>query len=629
MTRFNLDHLTQLLQLERTEELREFQRDQQDLSLHQRAQRGSVWFPIVVDDMRTGPGGQLVLEISRTKNFEQPHSFDANQPVSLFSKSDQEPVSSVQGVVMKVTDRDMRIMLDSDEPEDWFDQGQLGVELLCNDVTHREMLVAVQAVAAAEHGRLHVLREVLYGNRPASFDVLKHAPFLDTLNESQNRALLKVLEAQDVALIHGPPGTGKTTTLIEAIKLTCLNEKQVLVCAPSHVAVDLLTVKLAQAGLKVLRMGHPARVSPDAWAQTLTEKLAQHRNFSLIAQMRMQADKTRQEARRFRRNFGPEERAQRKEMLTKAKKLLREAREFEQRLTQDVLDDAQVIAATLVGVNHRLIAGRHYGTVFIDEAAQALEAACWIPMTKADRVVMAGDHCQLPPTVRSDEAARGGLSQTLFAKVSACQPNAGVMLQTQYRMHPHIMQFSSDYFYKGQLHADQSVLKRVFASTAVEFIDTSGTGFEETLQAETQSYFNTGEVDLVAQHLKQLLDQGYLSSSTPFSVGVIAPYSAQVAALRERLAGGSISEQVLLEVHTVDGFQGQERDVIYISAVRSNLRGEIGFLSDVRRMNVALTRARQKLVLVGDAATLAGHPFYEKLLAYLESIGAYRSAWEL
>ena len=442
-----------------------------------------------------------------------------------------------------------------------------------------------------------------------------------------------------MAIIHGPPGTGKTTTIVDAIKLTLQNEKQVLVTAPSNTAVDLLTERLAKKGLKVLRIGNPARMDEDLIHHSLEGQIAEHADYRFLKKLRKDATEFRKMAGKYKRNFGKDEREQRRLLYAEASKALEDAHNLEKYIVDSIINDAQVITATLVGSVNRYIRFRRFSTVFIDEAAQALEPACWIPICKADRVVMAGDHCQLPPTVKSYEAAKAGLAETLFEKIISKQ-KVDVMLSTQYRMNEMIMNFSNKEFYHDELKAADSVKSHILSdkdlslSQPFEFIDTAGCGFEEKINPETQSRLNPEEAHLLRKHLKSLLDsiahQEPFLFNENFSVGIISPYNAQVAYLQENLLMHPyiVDYQRYIEINSVDGFQGQEREVIYISLVRSNEKGQIGFLSDTRRMNVALTRARKKLVVIGDSATLANHDFYKDFLDYVEKTNSYKSAWE-
>ena len=449
-------------------------------------------------------------------------------------------------------------------------------------------------------------------------------------NLPQQQALDRVRQSPDVAIIHGPPGTGKTTTLVQAIQEAIEPGRQFLVCAPSNLATDLLTEKLGAAGVNVLRIGHPARLTDVVLQHSLDVKLSAHPRYKEMKALRREAEQIRRQALKFKRKFGREERQQRRELLSDARGRQGEARDLESFMLKSLLDKASVITCTLAGSANSMLRDRRFAAVFIDEAAQALEPSCWIAIRKADRVIFAGDHCQLPPTVKSRAAEKGGLANTLFEKVIA-RKEVDVMLRVQYRMHQQLMGFSSREFYEDALEAHESVVDHRLSDDPeqpllylpVQFIDTAGCGFEEQQKAESSSLHNPGECDVVLQHLSNL--RAALPAGETPSIGVISPYKDQVHHLREQALQREITG---ITIDTVDGFQGHERDIIYISTVRSNADGNIGFLSDIRRMNVAMTRARKKLVVVGDSATLANHAFFQRWLEYFETIGAYGSAWE-
>ncbi len=638
-SRSELAHLLQLLRLERQADLEEYQTRIVNTPLSERRKRGTSWFPVVVTESGFGLGERLYLEIERTTDIRTPHLFGTGKSVSLFSQaSDARNPDAINGIVSFLGFNRMRIIFHVDELPDWIDDGRLGVNLLFDETSYTEMEKAVRTVMNADRNATARLRDVLLGQQPPAFDRKMFAPAIPHLNESQGRAVANALQAQDVAVIHGPPGTGKTTTLVETILLTLKTEKQVLVCSPSNASVDLLTDLLAARGTDVVRIGHPARVGEDTLKHTLDMRLQADKQFSQIKKLRKQADEYSRLAHQYKRNFGRTEREQRKLILAEARKLSQEANQTEKYLTDKVLTGAQVVTCTLVGAGNRLLEGRNFRTVFLDEAAQAPEPATWIPVLKAGRVIFAGDHCQLPPTIKSLEAAREGLGVTLFEKVVARQPEAPVMLQTQYRMHEKIMNFSNRQFYGGQLQAAGSVKDAVLGEGEVlrepfTFLDTAGCGFTEESNPGNQSLSNPEEGQLLLRYLGQVLEALLAENENAMErirIGIISPYRAQVEYLEEAVADFPLlhEHRKSVTIHTIDGFQGQERDIIGISLVRSNDDGEIGFLQDVRRMNVALTRAKKKLVVAGDSATLANHPFYQAFLTYVDETSGYRSAWE-
>ena len=638
-----------LMQLEQKEDLAQFKLKSAKVSIQERQKRGLTWYPVTITNEDTGFGGKVVLELERAPSQQGLHLFQVGSNASLFanlpghSKEDQP---TLPGVITSVRRNKLALTTNKADLPDWvLDGGKLGIDLTFDEVSYREMERALTEVMRARGDRLAELRDVLLGAQQPRFRESKADDLLypSPLNESQLAAVRHVVAAHDVAIIHGPPGTGKTTTLVQAILETTRRERRVLVCAPSNTAVDLLTEKLAERGVNVIRLGNPSRVSELLLKHTLDARVMAHSSYSKMRAMRQTADQYRETASEYVRNFGFEERQQRRLLKEEARALYQAADDLERFMTDDVLDSVQVITCTLVGAANRSIRHLTFETVFIDEAAQALEPGCWIPIAKGERVVLAGDHHQLPPTVKSEKAAREGLRETLFEKCIKRHPATARMLTVQYRMHEHIMGFSSEHFYNGQLeahpsvrHADLSAFDMSFASEQpVEFLDTAGFGFSEITIPDSRSTANPAEADLLLKRLTQLL-----APHTPaddetkrLSIGVIAPYRAQINYLKDTIeeseALSGLLQNRILSVGTVDSFQGQERDITAISLTRSNNHGEIGFLADIRRMNVGMTRARRKLLLVGDSSTLSSHPFFKELLTYVKRIGGYRTAWEI
>lgn len=631
-----LQQLRKLLKIERDEDFTQYKLHFSRNNINHRKQNGVTWYPIVITNTEIGLGEYISIDVERTTNHNEPHQFSGGKVASLFSNNNDES-STINGTIKVLGPNNLRLSLNMDELPDWCDDGKLGINLLFDETSYKEMDIALEKVISASHNRLAHLRDVMYEIKPPVFDKVDESLHITGLNQSQNSAVQKILSAKDIAIIHGPPGTGKTTTLVQAIRQTLFSEKQVLVCSPSNTAVDLLTEKLHREGITVLRLGNPARISEEVLMNTLDAKVAAHESYKDLKSYRKTAEEYFRMAGKYKRTFGKEEREQRQLFYQEARKILHDARILEDYIISEQFDKAQVIACTPVVSSGRMMRDKQFSTVFIDEAAQALEPMCWIPISRSNRVVFAGDHFQLPPTVKSKEAEKLGLKETLFERAVKIQ-NVSVMLNTQYRMHENIMNFSNQKFYDGNLKADISVKETLLdtqdflLNTAFDFIDTAGCGYNEIINPESLSIANPEEGQLLIKHLKMVLAQYELSkdASKRIKIGIISPYKEQVQYLTNQIALDEELEKYRsqIAIKTVDGFQGQERDIIYISMVRSNDQREIGFLNDTRRMNVALTRAKKKLVVIGDSATIGNHPFYKSFLDYSESIGAYKSAWE-
>jgi superfamily I DNA and/or RNA helicase len=485
---------------------------------------------------------------------------------------------------------------------------------------------ALKKVMEAKKGRLAALRAVLMGKKEPLFGAIENWVQMPHLNPSQNEAVQAILAARDVAVVHGPAGTGKTTTLVQAVKMLCETESTVLVCAPSNTAVDLLTERLAEQNLQVVRIGNISRVDESILRHTLEVQMAEHPESKHVKKVKIEAAEARREAHRMRRRGRGEDR---RRMFQEARELSHWARQLEDRLIDQILDSAQVITCTLVGAAHPLLEKRNFRTAVIDEAAQALEPATWIPIIKASKVMLTGDPFQLPPTVKSMEAQRKGFGVTLIEKALERLAHTS-LLNVQYRMHETIMGFSNQEFYDNQLKADESVRTHRLPITnnhPLVFIDTAGCGFDERVQEVYQSRYNPEEFQILCEHLYQLLDQFEMQEFPVPDIAIISPYREQVMHMKEMVEADERLLAAPLTINTIDGFQGQERDIVYISLVRSNPKGEVGFLRDYRRMNVAMTRARKQLIVVGDSATIGGDSFYEDFLAYCEKEGDYQSAW--
>jgi superfamily I DNA and/or RNA helicase len=539
----------------------------------------------------------------------------------ILTPNDDLSGDACQGVVTSISRKSIQVAVN-----DYPDAERLRIDLSPDEITRKRMLNALKRAQDAR-GRTKELRDILLGQRELSFKNQEDCQFNTELNESQQAAIRFALSASDVAIIHGPPGTGKTTTIVELICQAISKRQKVLACAPSNTAVDNLLEKLVDAGQKAVRLGHPARVSERLHEHTLDAQVARHELTDLIREMRREAENLFRQAGKFTR-AKPVHGAKR-EMRQDAKRLKADVRMLEQQAIDSIIDNANVVCATTT-LDESLLGDRRFDLVVIDEACQSTEPGCWMPVLRADRLVLAGDHCQLPPTVLSKQAAKDGLAVSLLERlVGVYGDRVTRRLNMQYRMHDQIMNFSSEQFYDGTLQSHGSVSGHVLTDLdyvdeqlvtiePVTFIDSAGAGWDEELEPDGLSKRNIQEAELVLRKITELQDAGLRGRD----IAVIAPYAAQVRWLRQN----SPDERV--EIDTVDGFQGREKEAVIISLVRSNPEGEIGFLADARRMNVALTRARRKLIVIGDSATVGGNDFFAKLLEYFEFIGAYHTVWE-
>jgi len=615
----HFDRLSHLLDLEAEAEREQAARVTDD-------GEGRALTGLVLRDEDAGLGGRLLLTFGKRDVSQSlpPTRLQPGSPVLLKCPNDGEPLA-IRGVVFARDAATLRVAVEDDEtiPDDqtW------RIELSSDEVARLRQKAAMQAARNAKRDRLAELRDALMGRRePEVQDVEGFTPLDASLNPSQREAVAAALGANDFAIIHGPPGTGKTTAVVELIRQAVRRGERVLACAPSNLAVDNLLEKLLAAGENAVRLGHPARVSETLREHTLDELVERHPDARQARRFYKEAHALFRKAGRWTR--AKPEPGEKVSLRREARALIDDARQLEGRAVERILDGTPVLCATLTGLHPDVLGNRVFDLVVIDEACQTPEPACWRAIGRTRRLVLAGDHCQLPPTVLSLEAARRGLSVSLMERLVACYgPAVTRRLRVQYRMHDEIAGFSSAEFYESDLIADESVKGHLLrdlpgvapnptTESPVQFIDTAGAGYEE--EAINDSRRNASEAEIVARQVRALVEAGL----APEQVAVIAPYSAQVKLLREVLPVPG------LEIDSVDGFQGREKEAVVVSMVRSNSEGDVGFLADVRRTNVALTRARRKLIVVGDSATLANHPFYQRLLGYFERIGAHGSVWE-
>lgn len=608
-----------LLQLEYEYEKELFKQQTELMGIGRKVKRGMCWYPLDIGRSYYNALNQLVVEVERREDKEIEHLFEYGRPVCFFTQDVIGKLTYLPFVatVNYVDEERMVVVLpNADALLSLQGKEVLGVQLYFDETSYRLMFEALKQVIGAKNNRLAELRDIFHGTQPVSTFTFQPQRF-PWLNRTQEEAVNKVLHAKDVAIVHGPPGTGKTTTLVEAIYETLHRENQVLVCAQSNMAVDWISEKLVDRGVNVLRIGNPSRVNDKMLSFTYERRFESHPDYPQLWGIR----------RAIRDLYTKLRRANDRENIrTKINSLKDRASEIEIRINTALFSESRVIACTLAGSANRLLIGQKFGTLFIDEAAQALEAACWIAIRKADRVVFAGDHCQLPPTVKCIEAVRGGLGHTLMQCVVKQKPETVSLLKVQYRMNDEIMRFSSEWFYGGMLQSAPEVKYRGILDfdTPIEWVNTEGMDCNEEFVGESYGRINKPEAELSISQLKSYITrigkERFLDEH--IDVGVISPYKAQVQYLRQLIKRDTFFKpfRPLITVNTVDGFQGQERDVILISLVRANEDGQIGFLNDLRRMNVAITRARMKLIILGDASTLTRHAFYRKLYTYIECL---------
>jgi ATP-dependent RNA/DNA helicase IGHMBP2 len=633
----HFQRLARLMQLEADAEKREELRAMQRHSPGGAEASGSSLVNLVIRDQDAGLGGSILLTLGkRNQNLSLPWTrLGTGSPVILSEEGpsgSSENTAGWRGVVSRLQKDTIQVAF-----AEWPEAGLLAesdrptfrLVRSSDEISRQRQRQALDKAQGAQGTRLAALREVLLGKQAPSFHPVDSGPLLDqTLNESQQEAVRFAQTAEDIAIIHGPPGTGKTTTLVEIIRQLVLNGQSVLAVAPSNLAVDNLLERLLAAGENAIRLGNPARVLPELRTHTLDGLVENHPDMRIVRKITREAYTLRAQASKYTR--ARPEPGSRQALRQEARQMLADARKIEDQVVERLVRTTPIVCATTTGLDDRLLGKRVFDWCILDEASQGTEPASWIPLQYADRLILAGDPFQLPPTILSTEAIAGGLNVSLMERLmNQLGPTAARRLGMQYRMHQNIMAFSSDEFYEGSLIASPLVSQHLLrdlpgiisndlTGTPVDFIDTAGASYDETVESEGDSRFNRMEAELVLQKVQALLDAGL----APAEMAVISPYSAQVRLLRERL------RQPEIEIDSVDGFQGREKEAILVSLVRSNPDGEIGFLEDIRRINVALTRARRKLIIVGDSATITSHPFYQRMVTYFDTIGAYHSVWE-
>lgn len=621
--------LARLLALEATAEEERARKSIENASAADQAiASGYALNDLVITDEVPGLAGRIIITL-RKRTMHQPfgqHRLQVGSPVILLDEK-QPGARGVRGVVSRRSAEQIEVAT-SESPEFESDVPKLRLQMFSDEVSRNRQLQAMRTAASAEHGRIKQLRDSLLGETAPKFREPKLYTPDPALDASQQEAVKLVISAEDFACVHGPPGTGKTTTLVAAIRELVARGSKVLASAPSNLAVDHLLQRLHVAGVRVLRLGHPARVQESLHHLVLDEQVENHPDVAVARKLLRESMRLKERAAKFTRNKPPP--GYKQELRAEARELMADARRIEATVVRYLLESADVVLATLTGIDGSVLEDMRFDVAVIDEAAQATEPACWPAVLRADRVILAGDPFQLPPTILSTEAARGGLARSLMERLLATSSHPiAHRLGVQYRMHQSIMSFSSAEFYEQSLIADASVAEHLLTdlpdvtalartSDPLELVDTAGAGYDEQPGNSQESRENPQEADLVMKLAMSLVDAGV----APQNISVISPYGAQVRRLRLMLAATEI------EVDTIDGFQGREQEAVIISLVRSNPTGEIGFLADVRRMNVAITRARRKLIIVGDSATIGGNEFYSRMLAWIEREGVYRTVWE-
>lgn len=618
----DLQHQYDLLQMEFEYEKEMYKEQTERTGIRRRIQQGLCWYPVAAGRSYYNSLNQLVVEIERRDDKEIEHNFEYGRPVCFFTAdgSGKPKYLNFSAIISYVQDDRMVVVMPSPATlSELLGTNEMGVQLYFDETSYKTMFSALSATMQAKGNRLANLRDVLLGKTPASRLTLFPIRF-PWLNVSQEEAVNRVLAAKEVSIVHGPPGTGKTTTLVEAIYETLHRENQVMVCAQSNTAVDWISEKLVDRGINVLRIGNPTRVNDKMLSFTYERRFESHPDYAELWGIR-------KAIREIQSNLRKKSHSEKETARNRLSRLRFRATELEVKIDTELFDEARVVASTLVGSANRVLTNRHFTTLFIDEAAQALEAACWIAIGKADRVILAGDHHQLPPTIKCIEAARGGLDRTLMQKVTDSKPETVSLLKTQYRMNEEIMRFPSRWFYHDELQSAPEVKHRGILEfdTPIVWLDTADCHFEEDQLSDSMSRINKDEASLLVSTLQTYIGkigkERVLDESIDF--GLISPYKSQVHYIRGLIKRNAFFKPFrrLITVHTVDGFQGQERDVIMISLVRANDKGKIGFLGDLRRMNVAITRARMKLMILGDAPTLTRHAFYKELYEYIRQNG--------
>lgn len=611
-----LGNLAQALQKEKEFEWNQYVSNLSQSSIQQRVNSGMCWYPVQIVEEGIGMGSYPFLIIKRHKGPAR-HKFKTGQPVSFFSESEGNRNESLVGRAVWVSENEMKVNFKTDEIPDWMSEGKIGVNAAFDEKTFMEMMKALNLVMNDEKSNLAFIRDAICTDDSELESFIEYAN--SALNESQKVAVKAMLSNSPLTIIHGPPGTGKTTTLVEGIVELARIGQKILVCAPTNAAVDHLVECLSLKTNSIIRIGNPEKLNSKALSFSLDVKSTTHSQFPQIKEWKRKAIELRKLALKYKRSFGREEAEQRKLILKEAKSMLMEAKSTEEYILGNLIDQASIVCTTLVGSSSEMLQNIQFSVCVVDEAGQALEPAAWIPVSKAKRLILAGDPMQLPATVFSQEAVRLGLNISLMERLIKMGKKTH-LLNTQYRMNDAIAAYSNIFFYDGKLLAHENNAHWLIHSNIapLQFIDTAGTGYSETAGDSGGSVKNEGEAELILKLIEELQLSCEIQN---FSISVISPYRGQVEKLSQVLSDWNV------QVDTIDSFQGQESDIVFISLVRSNDNGEVGFLSDIRRLNVAMTRARKCLRVIGDSSTISNHNFYSQFVDYCEKNNMYQSAW--
>ncbi len=597
-------------------------------SIAKRIEAGVLWYPALLVSSHYSIGEYLELTFEKIKHLQVNHKFRTGIACRIFLEGD--PTFSVGGTISFVRKYKIKILLNSQSiiKEDIEKHTHYGIEMVYDERPYKVMKETTNSVLKSQLPFVNTITDSIINSTSPNYIDQNMIPFetasFQKLNISQQLAITNCLQESHISIIHGPPGTGKTTSLVALIEQLTKRGLRILVCAPSNNAVDLLTIRLDAIQIPILRTGNVTRIGEKISHLTLAEKIRNHKEWAHIKKVKIEAEQAKRLALKYKRSFGRDERMERKMLFKESRALYDWAKDLERTLVDNIMEKTKVVASTLVGAAHYSLNDYIFDVVIIDEASQALEPECWIAFLKAKKIILAGDHKQLPPTVKSKKAIELGFTNTILDQLSPVK-EINHLLDTQYRMHPNILSFSNKRFYQNKLKSDATLVTRQVSSHLypIVWVDTAGCGFEEAFNDEHKSYSNEGEYFILREYILQIKD--HLEG---LEIGVIAPYSGQVKYIRDQAHQEELFKGLDIEIDSIDGFQGQEKDVIFLLFTRSNANGIIGFTADERRLNVALTRAKHSIVTIGDSATMCQTKLYDDLYSHIENTGIIQSAWE-